>query len=107
MRFDGFIVWNYWLVLLSFLISWLTGQVVPSNCISNVLDCRHLQYELFVRAQLIAVPSRINASGQIYFAIIVIAFRFLLTILGVIRSLFFTLDRNVGCDILYFHPSAP
>jgi len=33
MRFDGFIVWNYWLVLTSFLVSWLTCQVICSLCL--------------------------------------------------------------------------
>jgi hypothetical protein len=35
MRFDGFIVWNGWLVFLSFLISWLTCQVSPLRNLSN------------------------------------------------------------------------
>ena len=80
MRFDGFIVWNYWLVLLSFLISWLTGQVLPPSVVSDALDCRNLQSELSINTQLTIVPSRINASGQIYFALIVIPPRSLLMV---------------------------
>jgi hypothetical protein len=80
MRFDGFIVWNYWLVLLSFLISWLTGQVFPPSVLSDALDCRNLQSELSLKAPLTKVPSRIYASGQIYFAVIVIPHRSLLMV---------------------------
>lgn len=35
MRFDGFIVWNYWLVFSSFMVSWLTCQVNLSLSLAN------------------------------------------------------------------------
>src|SRR5437762_12833818 len=56
MPFDGFIVWNYWLVFLSFLISWLTCQVVSLLFIIEVIDCGHFQYQHPSHCSLIIVP---------------------------------------------------
>jgi hypothetical protein len=74
MRFNGYIDWNYWLVLLSFLISWLTCQVRISHRGSNCLDCSDFQFTLDLTLVLTSVPARINAPRQVYFSAIVLMY---------------------------------
>jgi NO-binding membrane sensor protein with MHYT domain len=106
MRFDGFIVWNYWLVLLSFLISWLTSQVRISHLGSNSLDCSDFQFTPDLMLVLISVPSRINAPRQVYFSAIVLIYWLKSLIEGRVWGMLAALDRHVGRNVLHLFPTA-
>lgn len=106
MRFDGYIVWNYWLVLLSFLISWLTCQVRISHVGSDYLDCSDFQFTRDLILVLISVPSRINAPRQVYFSAIVLTYGLKSLMTGRMWGMLTALDRHVGCNLLHLFPTA-
>ena len=85
----------------------LSGISLVANVLLTAIDCCDLQYCPPSWKLLIAVPSRINASRQLYFsATVTPAIKPQLNISGFFRSMFTALDRNVGRNILHL-PTTP